>query len=143
MLIRIGKFDITECWDGVFYKKLSRYPEITAWEIQTVLDFIRYEKDNGRTCTIEADRKIINAIDRYRQTYDQGIRVSPPEKIEECMACLCCNAVLGLVPCAEQSGEGVFHVDITPCLSMDFDCGLCYNGLGLSNPINIERKIFR
>ena len=87
MLIRIGKFDITECWDGVFYKKLSRYPEITAWEIQTVLDFIRYEKDNGRTCTIEADRKIINAIDRYRQTYDQGIRVSPPEKIEECMAC--------------------------------------------------------
>jgi len=79
MLIRIGKFDITECWDGVFYKKLSRYPEITAWEIQTVLDFIRYEKDNGRTCTIEADRKIINAIDRYRQTYDQGIRVSPPE----------------------------------------------------------------
>ena len=36
MLIRIGEFDITECWDGVFYKKLSRYPEITAWEIQTV-----------------------------------------------------------------------------------------------------------
>jgi hypothetical protein len=69
MLIRIGEFDITECWDGVFYKKLSRYPEITAWEIQTVLDFIRYEKDNGRTCTIEADRKIINTIDRYRQTY--------------------------------------------------------------------------
>ena len=64
MLIRIGKFDITECWDGVFYKKLSRYPEITAWEIQTVLDFIRYEKDNGRTCTIEADRKIINASKR-------------------------------------------------------------------------------
>ena len=29
MLIRIGKFDITECWDGVFYKKLSRYRSIT------------------------------------------------------------------------------------------------------------------
>ena len=39
MLIRIGKFDITECWDGVFYKKLSRYPGITTWEIQTMLDF--------------------------------------------------------------------------------------------------------
>ena len=87
MLIRIGKFDITECWDGVFYKKLSRYPDITPWEIQTVLDFIRYEKDNGRTCTIEADRKIINAIDCYRPAYDQGIRVSPPEKIEGCTAC--------------------------------------------------------
>ena len=30
MLIRIREFEITECWDGVFYKKLSRYPEITA-----------------------------------------------------------------------------------------------------------------
>ena len=87
MLIRIGEFDITECWDGVFYKKLSGYPDITAWEMQTVLDFIRYEKDNGRTCRIEADREIINAIDRYRPAYDQGIRVSPPEKIEECTAC--------------------------------------------------------
>ena len=42
MLIRIGQFDITECWDGVLHKKLSRYPRITDWEIQTVLDFIRY-----------------------------------------------------------------------------------------------------
>lgn len=25
MLIRIGPFEITECWDGVFYKKLSWY----------------------------------------------------------------------------------------------------------------------
>ena len=37
MLIRIGQFDVTECWDGVFYKKLSRYPDITTWERQTVL----------------------------------------------------------------------------------------------------------
>lgn len=36
MLIRIGQFDITECWDGVLYKKLSRYPQISAWELQTV-----------------------------------------------------------------------------------------------------------
>ena len=27
--------DITERWNGVFHKKLSRYPDITAWEIQT------------------------------------------------------------------------------------------------------------
>ena len=68
MLIRIGKFGITECWNSVFHKKLSRYPEITAWEIQTVLDFIRYEKDNGRTCTIEADRKIPAPMIRPEQT---------------------------------------------------------------------------
>ena len=36
-MIRIGQFDVTECWDGGFYKKLSRYPDITTWEIQTVL----------------------------------------------------------------------------------------------------------
>ena len=40
MLIKIGQFDVTECWNGVFYKKLSRFPDITDWEIQTVLDFI-------------------------------------------------------------------------------------------------------
>ena len=29
MLIKIGEFDCTECWDGVFYKKLANYPYIT------------------------------------------------------------------------------------------------------------------
>ena len=44
MQIKIGEFDCTECWDGVFYKKLSNYPAITKWEIQNVLDFEHYEK---------------------------------------------------------------------------------------------------
>lgn len=87
MLIRIGPFDITECWDGVFYKKLSHYPRINAWEIQTVLDFIAYEKANGRDCEIEAEQAIVDAIGQYRPAYDQGIRVQPPGKIEECTAC--------------------------------------------------------
>ena len=87
MLIRIGQFDITECWDGVFYKKLSRYPQITAWEIQTVLDFIRYEESNGRACEIEAEQEIVDAIEAYRPAYDQGIRIQPPALIEECTAC--------------------------------------------------------
>lgn len=47
MLIKIGEFECTECWDGVFYKKLANYPVITEWEIQTVLDFEHYEKQNG------------------------------------------------------------------------------------------------
>ena len=87
MLIRIGQFDITECWDGVLYKKLSQYPRITAWEIQTVLDFIRYEESNGRTCEIEAEKEILAAIECYRPVYDQGTRIQPPQKIEECTAC--------------------------------------------------------
>ncbi len=87
MKIKIGNFGITECWDGVFYKKLAQYPYISTWEIQTILDFIRYEKRNGRTCEIEAEEKILHAIDRYKPDYEQGKRISPPSKIEECTAC--------------------------------------------------------
>ena len=87
MLIKIGQFDVTECWDGVFYKKLSHYPNITTWEMQTVLDFIKYEESYGRVCKIEAERQIIEKIENYRDTYEKGVRISPPAKIEECTAC--------------------------------------------------------
>ncbi len=87
MKIKIGNFDFTECWDGVLYKKLSAYPDITPWEIQTVLDFIRYEEQNGRTCDIEAEETILRAIDTYRPRYDGGNRVPVPARITECTAC--------------------------------------------------------
>lgn len=87
MQIRIGEFDITECWDGVFYKKLSRHPHITKWELQTVQDFMRYEEANGRSCEIIAEKAILEEIRRYREIYESGVRVSPPAKIEECTAC--------------------------------------------------------
>ena len=87
MKIRIGTFDFTECWKGVLYKKLSAYPDITPWEIQTVLDFIRYEEQNGRSCDIQAEDAILRTIDAYRPTYDTGIRVPVPERITECTAC--------------------------------------------------------
>lgn len=31
MLIKIGNFEFTEVWDGVFYKKLSNYPQVSDW----------------------------------------------------------------------------------------------------------------
>ena len=31
MLIKIGGFEFTMVWDGVFYKNLSDYPNITDW----------------------------------------------------------------------------------------------------------------
>ena len=55
MLIKIGQYEFTECWDGVLYKKLSTYPQISQWELQTIFDFMKYESDNGRKCRIEAD----------------------------------------------------------------------------------------
>ena len=52
MLIKIGDFDCTEVWDGVFYKKLSNYPKVSDWEIRTIIEFIEYEEKHGRTCSI-------------------------------------------------------------------------------------------
>ena len=86
MLIKIGEFDCTECWDGVFYKKLSNYPAISEWEIQNVLDFEHYEKQNGRDCFIEADHDILKVIENYKRIYESGKRVNVPEKITECIA---------------------------------------------------------
>ena len=86
MLIKIGRFEITECWDGVFYKALSDYPAISDWEIQTVLDFIRYEEENGRFCTIEAEDSILRAIKSYKRK-SGGCRAAPPDIIRECTAC--------------------------------------------------------
>ena len=52
MEIQIGDFDFTEGWDGVLYKKLSRYPAVTDWEIRTLIEFTDYERANGRECVI-------------------------------------------------------------------------------------------
>ena len=87
MIIIIGQFEITECWDGVFYKKLSDYPHVTDWEIQTILDFMKYESQNGRDCPVEAETDIVKAIERYRPIYEKGVRIPPPDRITECTAC--------------------------------------------------------
>ena len=125
MLVRIGRFEITECWDGVLYKKLSRYPQITAWEIQTVLDFIRYEESNGRDCEIEAEKEIIDAIERYKPIYDQDIRIQPPMKIEECTACPGYKGCMTDYICHTTSAENAVKI---------FECGR------LLSPVRARKK---
>ena len=51
--------------------------------MQNILDFIRYEEQNGRTCDIEAEDTSLRAIYKYRPTYENGIRVPPPVRITE------------------------------------------------------------
>lgn len=85
MLIKIGNFDCSECWDGIFYKKLSDYPNITEWEIQTITDFANYEAKYGRTCEIEAEEAVLKRIVEYRAANKK--RVPVPQKITECTAC--------------------------------------------------------
>ena len=110
MLVKIGQFDITECWDGVFYKKLSQYPDITAWEIQTVLDFIKYEESNGRACKIDAEKAIVQKIEEYRSLYENGVRIQPPEKIEECTACPAYRGCMTDYVCHTTSAENASKI---------------------------------
>lgn len=88
MLIKIGDFDCTEVWDGVFYKKLSHYPKVSDWEIRTIVEFIEYEEKYGRTCSIECDdkdalRTVLDGIKR-KEAYRS---VPRPNLLTECTAC--------------------------------------------------------
>ena len=88
MLIRIGNFDCTEVWDGVFYKKLSNYPHITNWEIRNILDFMTYERSHGRECKVECeDKQVFEAIENAMQNPTEYQSVSRPKLITECKAC--------------------------------------------------------
>ena len=63
MIIKVGDFEFTEVWDGILYKKLSNYPNISDWEIRTLIEFVDYEKTYGRECIIECDDKaLLNKI---------------------------------------------------------------------------------
>lgn len=88
LFIKVGNFEITEVWDGVFYKRLANYPEISDWEMRNLVEFIEYEKMYGRECEIECDDKellaIINASIPNRDKYRN---ITRPKRITECTAC--------------------------------------------------------
>ena len=88
MLIKIGDFECTEVWDGVFYKKLSDYPKISDWEIRTIIEFIEYEKRYGRECVIECeDSNVLNLVNEgilHKEVYLSAPR---PKLLTECTAC--------------------------------------------------------
>ena len=65
MIIKIIDKDFTVIWDGIFYKKLSNYPEISDWELRTIIEFIEYENKYNRTCQIECEDK--NLLDKIKK----------------------------------------------------------------------------
>lgn len=87
MLIKIGDFEYTEVWDGVFYKKLSDYPQVSDWEIRTIIEFIEYEKRYGRECVIECeDTHILDLINEGIEQKESYLRTSRPKLLTECTA---------------------------------------------------------
>ena len=88
LLIKIGDFEYTEVWDGVSYKKLSNYPQISHWEIRTIIEFIEYEKKYGRECTIECEnRDLRNLIYEKIREKESYLNTSRPKLLTECTAC--------------------------------------------------------
>lgn len=88
MKICIGNYDCTEVWDGVFYKKLSDFPNITDWEIRTILEFVEYEKKYNRTCQIECDnQQLLDYINTELANVKKYKEVNRPKLLTECTAC--------------------------------------------------------
>lgn len=88
MIIKIGDFEFTEVWNGVLYKKLSDYPNITAWEIKNIIDFINYENLYNRGCLVECDdTEILSKINSALEHKDLYKELNPPQLITECTAC--------------------------------------------------------
>lgn len=88
MQIKIGNFDFTEVWDGVLYKKLSDYPNISDWELRNIIEFVSYEEENNRACVIECeDKDILSAIRKKIQDKGRYINTPRPSLITECTAC--------------------------------------------------------
>lgn len=88
MRIHIADHEFTEVWDGVLYKKLSHYPQVTDWEIRTLIEFIEYEQSHGRTCEIECeDRELLQRILEAFRHKEQYLSVPRPALLTECTAC--------------------------------------------------------
>ena len=88
VLIKIRNEYCTEVWDGVFYKKLSHYPDITDWELRTICEFVSYEELHGRKCAIFCEnRDLLNLINESLLNKDAYRNVSRPSLITECTAC--------------------------------------------------------
>jgi len=87
-VIKIGDFEYTEVWDGVFYKKLANYPQISDWEIRTIIEFIEYENTYGRECNIECENTdLLNRINGQIKKKELYLAAPRPELLTECTAC--------------------------------------------------------
>ena len=88
MLIKIDDFEFTEVWDGVLYKKLSGYPQITDWEVRTLAEFMAYEKMYGRECSVECeDKELLSQLMEKLKQPEKYLQIPRPALLTECTAC--------------------------------------------------------
>ena len=88
MLIKLGKFEFTEVWDGVLYKNLPDYPNISGWELRTLIEFAKYEEKHGRKCRIECeDEELLEKVGTALREPKEYRDVPRPALLTECTAC--------------------------------------------------------
>ncbi len=115
MLIKIGNFEFTEVWDGVLYKKLSNYPQITDWEIRTIIECIAYEKSCGRECAIECeDAHALQAINEGILHQERFLSTPRPKLLTECTACPYRKGCVTEYVCHTTSADNAIKI---------FECG--------------------
>lgn len=88
MILNIAKHDFSIIWEGVYYKALSDYPDISDWEIKSIIEFIDYENEHGREVTFEIeDRSLLDRISIEAINREKYLVAKKPAKITECTAC--------------------------------------------------------
>lgn len=88
MIIDVGNHEFSIIWDGVYYKALSDYPNISEWEIKNIIDFIYYEKANNRDTEIRSNNEsILNYIRQEILNANKYLSIGRPNIITECTAC--------------------------------------------------------
>lgn len=110
MLIKIGNFDFTEVWDGVFYKKLSNYPQISDWEIRTIIEFIEYENKYGRECKIECEDSSLLDLIKSKIRDKSYLNTPRPELLTECTACPYRKGCVTEYVCHTSSAENAIKI---------------------------------
>ena len=121
MLIKIGNFDCTEVWDGVFYKKLSHYPQVSDWEIRTIIEFMEYEKKYGRSCEIECeDERTLQAVLSAMEHKEDYLSAPRPKLLTECTACRYRKGCVTEYVCHTTSAENAIKI---------FECGKLLSAL--------------
>ena len=111
MLIKIGKFEFTSVWDGVLYKNLPNYPEISDWELRNIIEFMEYEEANGRSCTVECeDRQPVERIFRAWENKEIYRNVARPTLQTECTACPYRKGCVTRFVCHTTSAENAARI---------------------------------
>ncbi|MCH4886829.1 phosphate ABC transporter ATPase [Acidaminobacter sp. JC074] len=85
MKIDLNNHEFSIVWDGVYYKALKDYPNISSFELKCIQDFINYENRYGRQVTFQiGDKDLEASIEKLLEIESEA---ELPETIHECTAC--------------------------------------------------------